>query len=85
MSQLKLDFSKSALRVPDGKKMQRIGIACSDDFKSLFHQVCRLRGRTESEVGFQYLLEGVRKDIADIFMPEPHLDKSLRESIKEFG
>ena len=84
--QLTLDLSKVRHVEPpkDGKKLKRIGAACSEDFKDLLDLVCRLRGSTESELTFEYVLRGIREDLGNVFMAEPHLDKTLREAIRKF-
>jgi len=83
--QLTLNFSKVTPADEDGKKLKRIGIACSDEFKELFDMVCKLRGATPSELGFEYVLRGMKDDLVNVFMPQPHMDKSLKEAIRRFA
>ena len=44
--------------------------------------VSRLTGQEIGELGHRYLLEGMIRDIKDIFSMEPYLDKTLREVLK---
>lgn len=82
MSQLSLDFSKQ--KIVSGKKTSRIPIACSEEFKSLVDLVAHLLDSSTSEISHRYILEGIQRDIGNIFMTEPHLDKSLRQIVSKF-
>ena len=81
--QLKLDFSPKP-SIDSGKKTERITITCSSDFKEFLDLFCRLSKTNISELGFRYLLEGMRNDLAAMFIAQPHLDKSLREVLQKF-
>ena len=83
--QIKLDFSKKPiLDVDPNKKTERIAVACSEDFKEFFQRFCKLLKTNESELAQRYILEGMKNDLANIFLPQPHLDKSLREILKDY-
>jgi hypothetical protein len=82
--QITLDFSRPPLLASDGKKECRISITCSEQFKEFFDLMVRTRGTTVSELGYVYLLNGMKNDLASIFLSHPHLDKSLRELMKQF-
>jgi hypothetical protein len=66
-------------RIHDGKKNSRIGTACSEEFRDFFRLMCRVRAISESELAHEYLIRGMQEDLAKTLMPEPHLDKNLRE------
>ena len=72
-------FGKS---IDTGPLTETITIPCSKKFMELVDLVCKLTDREISELGHRYLLEGVIRDIKDIFSVEPYLDKSLREVLK---
>lgn len=81
--QLSLNFSKS--KITSGKKLSRIPVACSEEFKSFVEMVARILDVSTSELSHRYILEGMQRDIGNIFMSEPHLDKSLKQIISKFG
>ena len=84
MSQLTLDFSRKILTTDDGKKSCRISITCSEQFKEFFDLMVKARQSTVSELGYEYLLDGMKDDLSSVFLAQPHLDKSLRELMKRF-
>jgi len=67
--------------IDDGKKMCRLSCTCSDDFKDFIEKIARLRKTTISELMYEYVLDGMKKDITEIYLPAPHLDKTLRQII----
>ncbi len=42
-----------------------------------------LTDSTKTEMGYRYFIEGIKKDIGDIFGIEPYLDKTLREVLRK--
>ena len=85
MSQMTLDFAASHPLISDdpGKKTERITITCSGEYKDFVDLFCRVRGATVSEICHRYILEGMRADLATLFMAQPHLDKSLRDILEK--
>lgn len=69
--------------VDDGKKNCRLTCTCTDEYKEFAEKIARLRKTTVSELIYEYILEGMKNDIANIFLPAPHLDKRLREIISK--
>lgn len=65
--------------IDDGKKLCRLSCTCSDDFKDFIDKIARLRKTTVSELIYEYALDGMKKDITEIYLPAPHLDKTLRD------
>lgn len=84
MTQIKLDFSRKGITADDGKKACRISITCSEQFKEFFDLMVKARRSTASELGYEYLLDGMKDDLSSLFLAQPHLDKSLRELMKRF-
>lgn len=82
--QIKLDFSKKNIAVDDGKRINRITITCSDQFKGFFDLMVKARKTSVSELGYEYLLTGIKNDLSSVFLAQPHLDKSLRELMGKF-
>ncbi len=87
---MKIDFKDSAIQnltinqfnsgaYDTGPLTETITIPCSKQFKELVDLVCRLTGQDIAELGHRYLLEGMARDIKDVFSVEPYLDKTLRE------
>ena len=66
-----------------GKKTERITMTCSSEFKSLVDLICKLTGQSVSEIGFRYFIEGIKGDLGNMFMAEPHLDKKLSDIISK--
>jgi len=64
---------------------ETITIPCSKQFKELVDFVCKLTGQDIAELGHGYLLEGMARDIKDVFSMEPYLDKALREILKRLS
>jgi len=84
--QLNLDFHKKPiLDVDPNKKTERVAVACSTEFKDFFKMFCTILKSNESELAYRYILEGMKEDLANIFMAQPHLDKSLRDILKNFS
>ena len=80
MDNLKIDISTRP--IDTGSLTETITIPCSKRFKDLVELVSKLTDKEISELGHRYLLEGVIRDIKDVFSMEPYLDKSLREVLK---
>ena len=80
-SQLTLDLRPRA--VDDGKKTPRLTCTCSDDLKEFVEKIAGVRKTSTSELMFEYVLDGIKNDITNIFLPAPHLDKSLREILSK--
>lgn len=76
-SQLTLQFGPSPLT--SGKKLSRIPVACSDEFKAFVQQMAHLQGSDVSTICHRYILEGMQRDLGTVFMAEPHADKRLRD------
>ncbi|MBN1545729.1 MAG: hypothetical protein JW902_03625 [Syntrophaceae bacterium] len=83
-SQISLDFSRFHPAFQDGKKEQRIPTAVSQELKEFVELMARIQGTTVSEMTHRYIVDGLKNDLAKIFMPEPHLDKSLRDVLAKF-
>jgi hypothetical protein len=81
MLQLNLDFSKP--RIAQGKKTERITITCSTEFKSVVDLICRLTGSSPSEIGQRYFISGMQTDLGNVFMAEPHLEKTLAQLMRK--
>ena len=75
--QLTLDFDRPKFDV--GKKTERLTITCSTDFKDFVTRLANMQNTTPAELLYKYALEGMRDDMAKVFMPFPHLDKTLRD------
>jgi len=82
MSQLKLDFTKK--QITSGKREHRITITCNDSLKSILDQIIQIQDTDMSKLGYRYLIEGIQRDIGDIFMAAPHLKNSLEDIVKKF-
>jgi len=82
MNQMQLSFNNT---VSSGKKDQRITITCSEKFKELVDFISNLTDSTASEMGQRYFLDGMMKDLGQMFMAEPHLEKSLREILNKIN
>ena len=84
-SQMTLDFSKVHTQTQqDGKKELRIPTAVSQELKEFVELMARKQNLSVSELTHRYIVDGLKNDIANVFMPEPHLDKSLRELLARF-
>ena len=78
--QLNLDFQP---RISSGKKTERITITCSDEFKTLVNLISKLTNTDVSVMGHRYFIEGMQRDIGNVFMAEPHVEKSLRDILSK--
>jgi hypothetical protein len=82
--QLKLDFNRNRSMRDAGKKTERITFTCSPEYKDFLDLFCKATGNTLSELCHRYMLDGMRNDLANIFITQPHLDTSLRDLLKKF-
>ena len=74
-----IDFN----RAPDtGEIAERVTIGCSGEYKTFVELFASVRECTVSELCHRYVLDGMREDLANLFMAQPHLNKSLREILK---
>ena len=74
-----IDFNQA----PDtGEIAERVTIGCSVEYKAFVELFASVRECTVSELCHRYVLDGMREDLANLFMAQPHLDKSLREILK---
>ncbi len=83
--QVGFDFSRTRPLIQDGKKEARIPTACSPEFLEFVKLMAHVQGTTVSEMTHRYIVKGLKEDIGDKFMPEPHLDKTLRELLAKFS
>jgi len=83
MSQLKFDFSKRPKYVDTSKKLERISFTCSEDFKNFLDLLVGTVNTDRSNLIYRYVLEGMQRDLAEIFLTQPHLNKSLKQILKE--
>jgi len=81
MEQLKLDFSTKP--IISGKKRNRLSIPCSDEFLIILEKLAEMSGTSRAELGFKFVLEGMQKTLGNVFMAEPHLDKTLRDLLEK--
>lgn len=65
-----------------GPLWEEIKIPCSKEFKELVDFVCKLTGQDLGELSHRYMVEGVTRDIKDVFSVEPYLDRRLKELLK---
>ena len=82
--QLNLDFSRS-VPVLEGKKTERLPIACSEEFKQALSMVANLLNKTPSELAHRYVVEGIVKDLGNILLAQPMANLSLKEVIEKVG
>ena len=82
MSQLKLDFNKK--KITSGKREVRLTVTCNEELKSIIDQIVKIQDTDVSKLGYRYFIEGIQRDIGDIFMAMPHLKSSLGEIINKF-
>ena len=80
-TQLSIPFGASPIM--SGKKTERLTITCSTEFKSLVDLVCKFTGQSVSEIGHRYFIEGIKGDLGNMFMAEPHLDKKLSDILSK--
>lgn len=82
--QINLDFSPNPINnIDPAKKSERIAVACSTEFKDFFQMFCKITHTNESELGYRYILDGMKNDLANIFIAQPHLDKSLADILRK--
>ena len=79
--QLNLPLNKNCLST--GKKDQRITITCSEKFKELVDFIAKLTDTDPSKLGQRYFLEGMMKDLGEMFIAEPYLESTLREILQK--
>jgi hypothetical protein len=79
--QMKFDFS-GKLNL-DGKKTEPIITRVPADFKTIFQIILKKRKLDESSLARLYLIEGVKKDLGELFILESNLSKSLGEILSK--
>ena len=55
--------------IDDAKKLSRLSCTYSDDFKEFVEKIAKLRKTTVSELLYEYALDGIKKDITEIYLP----------------
>jgi hypothetical protein len=81
LNQLTIDFKP---RIPTyEKKEERVSFACSGDLKGLIDLMARRQGEDRSVLIHRYVVKGLQDDLAEQFLAEPHLDKTLRKILQE--
>ncbi len=85
MHKLQIPIDFTGHRHPEeGKKLDRIPVAASEELKSFVTKMASMQRISTSELVHRYIVEGLKEDIVRLFIPEPHLDKSLREILDKF-
>lgn len=83
--QLKLDFSKIST-IDNGKKLKRLSFTASDDLQEFLDMLVDKLGTDRSNYIYNAVVEKMRQDLAKLLLPQPHLNKSLSEILKNgFG
>jgi len=77
--QLGLDFSKRKIPADSGKRLCRLTVSCSEDFQAFLDLLVAKLGTDRSKLMHRYIVEGMQRDLAELLMPQPHLDESLRK------
>ena len=78
----------SQSEVLNGKKNDRISIACSHEFKTRLNQIAqtvsRMKGKeiTPGELAYYYLKHGLENDLGKIFMLHGDLERFLNDFSK---
>lgn len=76
--QLPFDFAPKPIPADFGKKVERIPISCSAEFKTLFQAFARaMRSESDSALGFRYLIEGMQNDLGNVFLKNPEIIQTL--------
>lgn len=83
--QLDIDFKPKPINKDPGKHTERLTITCSSEYKEFVDLFCKIQKMTTSELCHRYILEGMKNDLADIFIAQPHLDKSLRKILEQYS
>jgi len=81
-TQLKLDFSRQPQR-DTGKRTKRITFTGSEDLQTFLSLLSTKMGTDVSNLCHKWVIEGLQRDIAGLLIPQPHLNKSLAEIIRQ--
>ena len=79
-TQLTLDFSR---RLIAGKRTERITVTSSEEFRDLLDMLATRLNATRSELAFQYIVEGMQRDLGKVFMTELHSNKPVSHFLSE--
>jgi|GEM_PF-1405165 len=66
-------------RITAGKKLSRITIPCSEDFRELVDRVAGMRGVTRAEFGFEAIIDHIKETIGEVVMVELHGAREIRK------
>jgi len=77
MDQVKLDFTRSP--IVTGKKNQRLSIPCSDELLEMVDFQANKLGTSRAELGFQFVVEGLQRNLGTILMSDHYADTKLKD------
>jgi len=82
--QLPFDFTPKPQPADFGKKVDRIPVSCSAEFKKIFRLFVEMtQSESDSELGFRYIVEGMQRDIGEYFLNRPEMMEKIREFISK--
>lgn len=77
MEQIKIDLQP--MTIDQGKKTERLTCSCSEDFLLFVEKMASMRNLTRSELVYEYVVMGLKRDVGSIFLGAQHLDKPIRD------
>lgn len=82
--QFKMDFSPKQIPADFGKKIDRIPVSCSPEFKELFQLFVKYtQSESDSQLGFRYLVEGMQNDLSTVFIKNPEIIQFIKNQLKK--
>jgi hypothetical protein len=74
---MKIDLDKKP--IPQLEVTQRVKVPCSSELLGLLDTIGRLLKTETPELCYRYIVEGLQRDVGNVFGVQPYLDKPLRE------
>ena len=77
---MKIDLEKKA--IPQLEATEAVKVPCSPELVGMLNSLAELLNTTGQGLAYRYIVEGLQRDVGDIFVVQAHLDKPLREVLK---
>ncbi len=81
-TQVKLDFSRPILPVEEEKKTELVSFRIGEKFKRDLEAVARAKGRSVSDILFEYTINGYLEDYKSILLQQLNGNRTLRDLMK---
>ena len=77
---MKIDLDKKP--IPQLEATEAVKVPCSPELVGMLDSLAELLKTTGQGLAYRYIVEGLQRDVGEVFGIQPHLDKPLKDVLK---